>query len=255
MQRVRELAATLRLDEQVDFAGYVSDRRLAELWSTASGLVFPSLHEGFGIPLMEAMAFGVPIVAHNDTAIPEVVGQAALLVDARNPVQLADAMAQLTRDSRLRALLSERGRRRVVDFSVETEFSKLRQLLHSASHLRPRFRHWGYHEVDGLTNPIAIFALPRFDDPVTLEVGLRPLPAGRTLQIWCGPDLVGAIQCAASSSTAQQFAFQPRSRALTLRVLNAARLSATDPRTHGVLLERLTIGTLKGRSYDLLSAK
>jgi hypothetical protein len=241
------------LDTHVQFPGYVSDQRLAELWNSAGALIFPSLHEGLGIPLLEAMAHGMPIIAGNVAAIPEIVGQAALLVDARNPVKLAEAMAQITQDVRLRTLLAQRGRRRVADFSPDVEFGKLHRLFFSAGQSEPIWRRRGYYDVDGLTDPLAIFALPRGPDRVTVSVALRPLPAERTLQISCGPDVIGEIQCAAFASAARRFVFEPKSRALTLRVLNASRLSDTDPRTHGVLLESLGLEASNGMSYNLLS--
>jgi glycosyltransferase involved in cell wall biosynthesis len=255
MARVRALSKTLRLDDHVQFCGYVSEQRLAELWGSAGALVFPSLHEGFGIPLLEAMAHGVPIVTHNGTAIPEVVGQAALLVDATNPVQLADAMAEITRKVHLRIMLAERGRRRVLDFSPDFEFGRLYRLFASARQLEARWKRKGYYSVDGLTDPVAIFALPVFVGSVNLSVSLRPLPANRTLQLWCGPDLVGEMKCTAFSDATGQFAFRPKSRVLTLRVPNASRLCDTDPRSHGVLLESLIIETAGGESFNLLGDK
>lgn len=255
MARIRALNRSLRLDTLVQFSGYVSDERLAELWNSAGALVFPSLHEGLGIPLLEAMAHGVPIVAHNGTAIPEVVGQAALLVDATNPVQLANAMALITQDVRLRTMLAERGRRRALDFSPDVEFEKLYRLFVSARQLAAKWKRKGFYDVDGLTDPIAIFALPTLAGSANLSVSLKPLPADRTLQVWCGPDLVGEMKCAAFSHATGQFAFKPKCRALTLRVPNASRLCDTDPRTHGVLLESLRLETADGESYDLLSDK
>jgi GT2 family glycosyltransferase/glycosyltransferase involved in cell wall biosynthesis len=252
MARVRALSRTLRLDDCVQFREFVSEQRLAELWTSAGALVFPSLHEGFGIPLLEAMAHGVPIVAHNGTAIPEVVGQAALLVDARDPVKLASGMARISHDGPLRNLLVERGRRRVADFSADVEFGKLHRLLAHAGLSQAKWRRTGYCDVDGLTAPVAVFALPVFAGLVDLSVSLRSLPAGRTLQVWCGRDLIGEMKCPAFSPSAERFAFEPKSRALTLRVLDASRLCDTDPRTHGVLLESLTLRTAEGTVHDLL---
>ncbi len=253
MRRVRQLADKLRLAQDVDFAGYVSDRRLAELLQTAGGLVFPSLHEGFGIPLLEAMALGTPIVAHNGTAIPEVVGQAALLVDARDPVQLADAMLQLTCDQSLRAQLTARGRRRAAEFSMDRETDRLHLLFHEARQRVPRQACRGYHRVDGLTDPTAVFALPWTSGSITVDIRLRPLPADRTLQVWCGPEMAGEMRSKASAPAAARFTFTPKVPSLTLRAVNATRLCETDPRTHGVLLERLAAETAEGASFDLLA--
>lgn len=81
------------------------------------GVVFPSLYEGFGMPVMEAMAANVPVACSNSTALPEVVGKAALLFDPRVPSQIAQAMISLVADDALRSQLIQAGRPTAVDFS------------------------------------------------------------------------------------------------------------------------------------------
>ncbi len=83
------------------------------LLENALAMVFPSLYEGFGIPLLEAMALDVPVIASNRTAIPETCGGAALLIDPRGPFDLADAIERVAVSGELRAKLSEAGRKRV----------------------------------------------------------------------------------------------------------------------------------------------
>lgn len=82
---------------------------LAEMYSAAIAFVFPSLHETFGMPILEAMACGCPVITSNVTACPEVAGDAALLVKPRSVSELADAMRRLFEDSSLRADLRQRG--------------------------------------------------------------------------------------------------------------------------------------------------
>ena len=83
------------------------------LYEGAAALVFPSLFEGFGIPLLEAMWCDCPIVCSNTTSLPEIAGDAALLVDPRSPEDLAHAMSRVLTDTATRQVLIERGRQRV----------------------------------------------------------------------------------------------------------------------------------------------
>jgi glycosyltransferase involved in cell wall biosynthesis len=93
----------LGLRGAVTFSGPVSDDALVERMSSADILVVTSRHEGFGVPVLEAMSSGLPVVANEAGALPEVVGDAGLLVDARDPYALADAVARVAADGELRA--------------------------------------------------------------------------------------------------------------------------------------------------------
>ena len=105
--------------EQVHILGHIPTEDLADLYCRARILVFPSCFEGFGIPLLEAMACGCPVAAANVTSIPEVVGDAAVLFDPESPAAIAHAVGQLWRDQDLRRLMSERGKRRAAAFSLD----------------------------------------------------------------------------------------------------------------------------------------
>lgn len=110
---VEAAVSRLRLEDQVRFLGIVPEGLLASLYREARLLVFPSLFEGLGAPLLEAMAHGVPVLAADNTSIPEVVGDAARLFDGTDVEAIADALAWAdTHPEELRAL-GERGRRRV----------------------------------------------------------------------------------------------------------------------------------------------
>jgi hypothetical protein len=85
--------------------------------SNSSGVIFPSLYEGFGLPVIEAMTSGVPVACSNVTSLPEVAGGAAILFDPRIPEQIADAMISLTQDTELTARLTEAGRFQAARFS------------------------------------------------------------------------------------------------------------------------------------------
>jgi len=100
-------------------AGFVTDEELAALYSGALGFVFPSLHEGFGIPPLEAMRCGTPVIASNRSSIPEVVGDAALVVDPQDADALSHAMYRLYHDGALREDLRARSLTRAALFSWE----------------------------------------------------------------------------------------------------------------------------------------
>lgn len=253
MQRLQGIADTLDLSDHVDFLGYVDEARLATLWSGAGALVFPSLHEGFGIPLLEAMAFDVPIVASDSTAIPEIVADAALLVKGRAPVELAQAMQQLAASADLRRRLTTRGRQRLADFSVEGEYTRLLDGFRRAAASPARFRQRGYYAVDGLIDPVAFFAPPSSPTPLTLSYTIRPLGVARTLEIGFGSQCLATIQVAADRPSEGEVVVPAKVPLLTLRVPDASRLSPTDSRTHGVLLQRLIVQAADGTVTDLLA--
>ncbi|MEL7638498.1 MAG: glycosyltransferase [Solidesulfovibrio sp.] len=111
-----EAVAGLGLAERVTFAGYVSDADLSALLTGAKALVFPSLFEGFGMPLVEAMHVGTPIVCSDVTSLPEVGGEAALYFDPRRPGDMAEALARLLDEPGLAGELVAKGRERLAVF-------------------------------------------------------------------------------------------------------------------------------------------
>ncbi len=114
---LRRLVHRHQLHQHVRFLGFVSDEMLAVLYRLASVFVFPSLYEGFGLPPLEAMAAGAPVITSNVSSLPEVVGDAALLINPLDPQDIATAMARVLGDARLRADLIRRGHERVRAFS------------------------------------------------------------------------------------------------------------------------------------------
>ncbi|MCX7670383.1 MAG: glycosyltransferase family 4 protein, partial [Anaerolineae bacterium] len=113
------------LREQVHFIGFVADADLPALYSLADLLAYPSLYEGFGIPVLEAMACGTPVVAGNNSSLPEAAGPAALLVDAQDTAELADALARVLTDSALRQQMVERGHVQVRRFTWQRSATDL----------------------------------------------------------------------------------------------------------------------------------
>jgi glycosyltransferase involved in cell wall biosynthesis len=107
----------LRLGDQVRFTGYLEQEQLDGVLTRAFGLVFPSLFEGWGLPVVEAFGAGVPVAASNTTALPEVTGGAALLFDPEDPRAIADAVSRIWEEAPLRADLQRRGKERAGELS------------------------------------------------------------------------------------------------------------------------------------------
>ncbi|RJX34457.1 MAG: glycosyltransferase family 1 protein [Desulfarculus sp.] len=105
------------LGERVRLLGFVAEADLPALFSAATAFVFPSLYEGFGLPPLEAMACGAPVIAARAAAVPEVVGQAGILVPPGDPAALAAAMAEVLRRPELAAELRAQGLKRAAQFS------------------------------------------------------------------------------------------------------------------------------------------
>jgi len=103
----------MRLSDRVKLPGYVPDTELSALLSGALALVFPSLYEGFGIPINEAFAAGCPVACSSMTSLPEVAGEAALYFDPRKPDEIADALERLATSPELVDDLRKRGRESV----------------------------------------------------------------------------------------------------------------------------------------------
>jgi glycosyltransferase involved in cell wall biosynthesis len=104
----------------VRYLGYVPEPDLAPLTAAATVFAYPSLYEGFGFPVAQAMAAGVPVITSNVSSMPEIAGDAALLVDPRSPGELRDALARLLISPELRAGLAALGRSRAQRFRWET---------------------------------------------------------------------------------------------------------------------------------------
>ena len=112
-------ARTSGYADDIIFTGHVSDEEVVSLYNAAEVFVHPSLFEGFGLPPLEAMACGTPVITANTTSLPEVVGDAAVQVDPLDVEALAGALARVTGDAGLRAELRERGLERAGQFTWE----------------------------------------------------------------------------------------------------------------------------------------
>lgn len=122
---IEKLVTELSLTDRLILLDFVPRQYLPYLYNLADLFVFPSLYEGFGLPVLEAMACGVPVIASNRTSLPEVVGDAGILVNPENPDELASAMSKVLGDSELRATLSKKGIERARLFSWEDAARKV----------------------------------------------------------------------------------------------------------------------------------
>lgn len=127
---IYETFERLGLKDRVKFLGHVSDEELRALYNQAAAFLFPSLHEGFGIPILEAMACGCPVVTSNVSSLPEVAGEAALLIDPKRADELAQAMTRVVSEPKLWARLHRAGLERVKEFLWETTATLTLAVIH-----------------------------------------------------------------------------------------------------------------------------
>jgi glycosyltransferase involved in cell wall biosynthesis len=121
----------LDLEKRVHFPGFVADADLPALYSAASLFVYPSLYEGFGLPVLEAMACGTPVVVSNQSSLPEVVGEAGLLVDPYDVEALTAAMSEVLAETEVRQQLSEAGQAQAKKFTWKKTATQLLKLYHT----------------------------------------------------------------------------------------------------------------------------
>jgi glycosyltransferase involved in cell wall biosynthesis len=118
MKKLVDAAVTeTEMGDRVKFTGFIPDEELDSLFRSAAFMIYPSLYEGFGIPILEAMKLGTPVITSNLTAMPEVAGGAALLVDPRDIEDMVSAMERLLSDESLREELIQKGQQRASSYS------------------------------------------------------------------------------------------------------------------------------------------
>ncbi len=129
--KLRKIVKKLSRPNQIHLLGFISDSELAWLYGHAAAFVFPSRYEGFGLPVLEAMQAGCPVVAYNNSSIPEVAGQAALLV--KDGASIVPAIRRVLEDAKLRQKLISQGQKQAALFTWDkTARSTLKVLLAAA---------------------------------------------------------------------------------------------------------------------------
>lgn len=131
-RQIEQRASDAGIAGQVHFPGYVADADLPALLSGALAFVFPSLYEGFGMPVLEAMACGTPVLTSSTSSLPEVAGDAALLVDPHDSRAIADGLRQLVEDGALRERLRERGLAHAARFTWDRAAQETLRVLSGA---------------------------------------------------------------------------------------------------------------------------
>lgn len=126
-------AAVSPFCQRIHFAGFVEDADLPALYSLARAFVFPSHYEGFGIPVLEAMACGTPVVCANNSSLPEIAGDAALMVDSANPAEIAEATDRVLTDSALRQEFIRRGYAQSRRFTWQAAAQRLLEVYEALS--------------------------------------------------------------------------------------------------------------------------
>lgn len=124
-EEIKKLINDLGFKEKVLSPGYVPDDDLLLFYNLAEMLVFPSLHEGFGFPVVEAMSCGCPVITSNMTSLPEIAGKAAILVDPKEPEQISQAIIKLLTNPQLKQELIDKGIKHSREFNWERSLEKL----------------------------------------------------------------------------------------------------------------------------------
>ena len=124
-EEVEQMRAEMQFKDDVKWVGYMNVEELSKVIGGAYALVYASLFEGFGIPILEALQCDVPAIVSNTSSMPEVAGDAALLVDPKDPMDIADKMHQLYKDEALRSKLIANARIQVRKFDWDGSAKRL----------------------------------------------------------------------------------------------------------------------------------
>ena len=129
IKNLEEKLASRELKENCVFTGFVDDETLAGLYQNATAFIFPSLYEGFGLPPLEAMSYGTPVVASHTASLPEVLEDAALYVNPYNTAEIVEAMIKVTTDEVIREVLIAKGQEQCRKYSWDNTAKKIMERM------------------------------------------------------------------------------------------------------------------------------
>lgn len=132
------LVRSLNLTDSVVLTGYVSDQDMAALYTHAAFLAMPSLYEGFGLPLVEAMSFGIPVLTSSRSSLPEVAGDAGVLVDPEDVASIASGLSKMIDDQKFRDSLAMRAKLNAARFSWESAAQEMMDIFGEAISIRKK---------------------------------------------------------------------------------------------------------------------
>jgi glycosyltransferase involved in cell wall biosynthesis len=240
MRSVLRLAESLGIAERVRYLGFVPEGSQRLVWRRAGALVFPSRYEGFGIPALEAMHHGLPVVASRDGSLPEVLGDAALFVDGEAPGELEEALFRIAADPVLRGELVTAGRVRIGNFSLAVEGTKLAHALKSAA-AEPAVPFVRGVTANGWLSQRFIAGLPVRQGAATAEIRLRPCREPSRIRIYQDFQPLGGFPLGTENSEVLRVEIGSHARALVLETGSTKGNSAEIPIQGPVQIEEISL--------------
>jgi len=253
--KIVEISKALGLSNSVVFLDYVSDRVLENYWRGASALLFPSLHEGFGIPLVEAMHYRVPIIAHAGCSIPEVGQDACRYCDCKNPLELASAMVDITEGEGLRSDLVRRGTSRLIDFQFDEIAESLGNKLIQYSAKRSKHLSQLGIYADGWIGKTAIFNVPENLGRTQIEIEISPISVKRFISLFLNDNPFGSYDLPIGEIFKISFNAFLNGEILKIESNEVSRLNPEDPRSFGIRIRSISITSENQSTIKLWKAK
>lgn len=256
-----QAARAMNLGERVVFPGYLPNDELAALLANSCGLIFPSLYEGFGLPVIEAMAAGVPVACGNLTSLPEIAANAAILFDPRVPKQIAAAISTLVENESTRTRLIHAGKQRAAEFAdsgrMASEYWALFQ--HALANLRHENMITGVY-VDGWASPNLSLQVAPAQSAQVLEIDLSApawVPHHRfTVQLCRAGKLEGGVHVLDRGTSALvSLPLAPTGGCYEIRIdpsfIPARSGHGEDQRELSLMLKRCSIAVAGAERIDL----
>ncbi|PZR76850.1 MAG: hypothetical protein DLM73_01450 [Chthoniobacterales bacterium] len=242
---LRSLARTLGVAGRVHFMGFQNEADLHRLWLRAGALVFPSLHEGFGIPLLEAMHYGVPIITGEGFALKEIAGDACYLIDPRKPASLSEALGEVSQDEECRARLIRSGWLRLELFQVKAAAHTLLEAFCSVVRKeddlprKPRY---------SCVPPILAVPTPGSADRWKIDIQFQSQSSFGKCAIYLDDWPFASFGPATRAEHTFSFVCRPAGRTLALRVARGSNANGrSSPDAGGISITRIVASDAGGR--------